>query len=332
MRGMGVYYRRDRIVECIRNGLDFRIGEPTVISLGKFDGLHRGHELLVRRVEEEKQRRAGLRSVAFTFGAAPGDFADGKGGMVLTTSGEKQRLFEERGLDYYIECPFSEEVMRTEAEDFIRLVAERLCAKHIVVGADFRFGHRRRGDCGMLRQYAGRYGYGVTVVEKLLDGGREISSTWIREEIAGGNLEKANELLGHAYFAEGTVRHGEHMGTEEFGIPTLNIRTPGEKLLPPYGVYLTVAECGDARYASVTDVGCKPTIGEGRPPGIETYLLDVSKDLYGRDVKVSFCKKVREERKFQSIEELKEQMQKDIRLGREYFRQKAESRRDPGLP
>ncbi len=312
-------------MEYIRQGMAFEAEGPTALSLGKFDGLHRGHGLLMRRMEEKKREEKGLRSAVFTFDAPIRRQEGGRRAQVLTTNREKRRLFAARGVDYLVECPFTEEVMRMEPEDFIQAIAERLHPRHIVVGEDFRFGHGRRGDPKMLRQYAGRHGYEVTVVEKLWDGGQEISSTRIRDEIAAGNLERANELLGYAFFAEGEVLHGEHMGKAEFGIPTINLRPPEEKLLPQFGVYVTVTECGGARYPGITDVGCKPTIEGKRPAGIETHLFDVSKDLYGQEVRVSFLAQVRREKKFHSLEELKAQMERDIRYGREYMSRRAAS-------
>ena len=307
-------------MEYIKQSITFEIKEPTVLSLGKFDGLHRGHELLMEYMAEKKQERKDLKAVIFTFDIPPrGQFSDVPV-QVLTTNQEKMKLFESIGIDYLIECPFTREIMCMEPETFIEKIALQLNVKYMVVGTDFRFGHKRRGDYHLLQQYAGHYGYEVKVVDKMQDGGRDISSTFVREEIAAGNMERANELLGYEFFVEGTVLHGKKIGRAVLGIPTINLIPPKDKLLPPFGVYVTVTEHQGKIYPGITNVGCKPTIEGENPIGVETHLFDVTEEMYGEEVKVSFLTRVRSERKFPDLEGLIAQMKQDIQYGKDYFR------------
>ena len=248
-------------MEYIKNTTEFSISEETAVSLGKFDGIHKGHVRLLEYLKEKK--RLGQKSVVFTFDIPPrqrvGAWAQSK---VLTTNEEKMRLFEQNGMDYVIECPFTPEIMHMEAEDFVDMIVRRLHIKSLVVGSDFHFGHNRRGDYQLLRALAGVYGYDVKVVDKVQENGRDISSTLVREEILAGRIESANKLLGYPYFVQGKVVHGNEMG-RLFGVPTANLLPPDEKLLPPYGVYVTrtsISGRGDRVYGGITNVGCKPTI------------------------------------------------------------------------
>lgn len=306
-------------MEYIKKSMTFEIEGPTVLSLGKFDGLHRGHELLMEYMREKKQEHQNLKAAVFTFDIPPSEQTQNLQMQVLTTNQEKARLFEENGIDYLIECPFTREIMCMEPEEFIDRIVKNLHVKDIVVGTDFRFGHNRRGDYQMLRQYAPRYGYQLKVVPKMQEDGRDISSTYIREEITAGNIEKAYRLLGYPFFVEGTVLHGRKLGKAVLGIPTINLIPPPDKLLPPMGVYVTSTECAGKYYPGITNVGCKPTIEGENPIGVETHLFDVSEDMYGRMVRVSFLKRVRPEQKFDSLDALKAQMEQDIQYGKVYF-------------
>ncbi|MCI8484774.1 MAG: bifunctional riboflavin kinase/FAD synthetase [Lachnospiraceae bacterium] len=319
-------------MEYIKQSITFEIKEPTVLSLGKFDGLHRGHELLMAYMEEKKREREDLKAVIFTFDIPPREQIQNVQAQVLTTNQEKEQLFESVGIDYLIECPFTPEIRSMEPEKFIETIVTRLHVKYLVVGTDFRFGHKRRGDYRMLLEYADRYGYEVKVIEKMQEAGRDISSTYIREEIAAGHMEKANELLGYEFFVEGRILQGKKIGKAVLGIPTINLIPPRDKLLPPFGVYVTETEYQGKKYPGITNVGCKPTIEGENPVGVETHLFDVTENMYGAEVKVSFLSRVREERKFDSLEALKRQMKQDIQYGRNYFGTREEAAAKSDLP
>lgn len=303
-------------MKYIRDTTCFYIEEDTVVSFGKFDGIHRGHELLLEHLAAKKS--GGLKGVLFTFDIPPRRSVEQTEAKVLTTNEEKMHLCMQRGIDYLVECPFTPEIMCMEAEDFIEKIARQLHAKCMVVGEDFRFGHNRRGDYHMLLACRERYGYEVVVVEKMKEDNRDISSTYVREEIANGNVEKANRLLGYPYFVTGIVRHGKRIG-RTIGVPTINQLPPPEKLLPPNGVYVTEVYIDGTRYRGVTNVGCKPTIAGDNPVGVETHLLDFAADIYEKPVTVEFLSRVRRERKFESVDALKEQIQNDIAYVRAWF-------------
>lgn len=299
----------------VKDFKNIQLTEDTVLSLGKFDGLHRGHELLMDSVFEKAG--AGLRTAVFTFDIPPQSTLSGMQ-RVITTNKEKQHLFQETGIDYLIECPFTEEIMHMEAEQFIREIVKRLRVKWIVVGTDFHFGYKRRGDYHMLRRHAEEYGYQVCVISKMQHQGREISSTYIREEIEKGNLELANELLGYPYFIQGTVVHGNQVG-RTIGFPTINIQPPPQKLLPPYGVYVSFVWLDGRQYKGITNIGRKPTIYGDNPVGAETYIYQFSGDVYEKEARVELVHFVRPELKFDGVDALKEQLQKDIAYGERYL-------------
>lgn len=301
-------------MEYIKNTIDFHIEEDTVISLGKFDGIHRGHEKLLEYLAKKKEQ--GLKTVIFTFDIPPRKQVENmECSQVLTTNEEKMQLFERHGIDYLIECPFTPELMHMEPEAFIEMLISRLHVKSFVVGTDFCFGHNRRGNYLLLQQCAAWYHYEVEVVDKVKEAGRDISSTFIREEIMEGRIEKANDLLGYCYFVCGKVVHGNQIG-HTLNVPTANLVPQKEKLLPPFGVYVTkTTVCGKC-YGGITNVGCKPTIEIHNPIGIENHLFDFGEDIYGEEIRIEFLKKVRPEMKFASLEELKQQMQRDIAYGK----------------
>lgn len=295
--------------------LNLQLMEPTVLSLGKFDGLHRGHELLMESVFEKAE--TGLKSAVFTFDIPPNQAAEA-GQQVITTNEEKKQLFSQRGIDYLVECPFTEEIKHMEAECFIGEIAKRFCVKWIVVGTDFRFGHNRKGDYHMLQNYARTYGYQVRVVQKMQYQGRDISSTYIREALKKGSIEFANELLGYPYFIQGTIIHGNQVG-RTIGFPTINIQPPPQKLLPPFGVYVSKIQLDGKQYGGITNIGKKPTIQGDNPAGAETYIYDFHGDVYEKTAKVELLHFERAEMKFSGVEALKKQLEKDIAYGAEYL-------------
>ena len=296
---------------------DFCISEETVISLGKFDGIHRGHERLMEYLAKEKKK--GLKAVIFTFDIPPKKKVKQQEiEKVLTTNEEKMHLFEQHGIDYLIECPFTEEIMHMEPEDFVDWIVKKLHVKSLVVGTDFHFGYQRRGDHKLLQKLALSYGYQVEVVEKVQEDGCDNSSTRIRDTITKGQIRKANSLLGYHYFVQGIVVHGNEIG-RTLNAPTANLLPPAEKILPPFGVYLTRTIIDGRTYGGITNVGCKPTISGENPIGIETNLFDFDEQIYGKEIKVEFLAPVRPEMKFSSLEELKERMQADIAYGKQVY-------------
>ena len=279
----------------------------TAVTLGKFDGLHRGHQELISRIQRfADQEKA--ESVVFAFDM----------GKEALMTGEEKKAYLEGCVDTLIICPFTEAIREMEAEEFIeKILIEQLHAAYIAVGTDFHFGHQKRGDICMLKQYAKRYGYELEIVEKAVYRKREISSTYIREELKKGNMEKVTSLMGRDYFVEGQVVHGRGMGHKVL-LPTTNLVPPRTKILPPNGVYVTSSYFGDKIYHGITNIGCKPTVGESFI-GVETYLFDCKEDLYGEECRVDFKKFLRPERKFPSLEALKSRLLADAEDGRRFF-------------
>ncbi len=305
-------------MKYITKTLDFKIEEPTAVTLGKFDGLHRGHELLMQTVLECSKSH-NVASVAFTFDIPPRNRVEEIIANVLTTNDEKQYIFEKQGIDYLIECPFTPEVMSMEPQAFIEWISKSLNMKFVVVGDDFRFGHKRAGDYHTLQAYEKEFGYKTIVLDKLKDSNRDISSTYVREKIADGNIRKANKLLGYNYFIKSEILHGKKLG-RRIGMPTINMILPENKLLPPNGVYVTEVLVDGQTYMGVTNVGCKPTVSDERIVGVETYIDNFSQDLYGEKIVVSFLEFIRPEMKFDSIDDLKVQMESDIQAARKYYK------------
>ena len=307
-------------MEYIKNTTEFYIPQETAVSLGKFDGIHRGHGRLMEYLAEKK--KLGRKTVVFTFDIPPRAGTDAHSfNKVLTTNEEKMQLFLEMGIDYLLECPFTPEIMHMEPEDFVEMLVKRLHVKSIVVGTDFRFGHNRRGDHQLLQKLSDFYGYDVLVVDKVQENGRDISSTFIREEILRGEVEHANELLGYRYFVQGQVLHGNEIG-RTLDAPTANLLPAKEKLLPPFGVYVTrttVLDSPEKIYGGITNVGCKPTISGEHPAGVETHLFGFRGNLYDKQIRVEFLARVRPEQRFDSLEELKNQMHNDIEFGIKYY-------------
>lgn len=300
-------------MKIMNDTLDFSIPEESAVTLGKFDGIHKGHQKLMKKILAKKEQ--GLKSVVFTFGQMPGTVFYGKGRTILTREERKQHL-EAMGIDYMVECPFVPEIIQMEPEDFVKkILVEQLNVKYIAVGPDFRFGHNRRGGCSLLKEMAAQFGFEVEVVEKECLEDKVISSTYVRHMLETGEMEMVQKLLGYPYYVSGTVIRGHAIG-RTIGIPTINLLPDDEKILPPNGVYLTKTIFGEEEHFGITNIGVKPTISGEEAKGIETHLFDFEGDLYDRELTVAFYAFERKERRFPSLEELKEQLKKDIQWGR----------------
>ena len=299
-------------------GLDaFRESGRTAVTLGKFDGLHRGHQKLVEKVESYG-RADKVRTAVCSFDMEPLSERLHRPYRVLMTKEERRAHLEGR-VDYLVDCPFTEEFSHMSAEDFIRDV---LCgvfhAAYVVVGTDFSFGYQKRGDYHMLERYQDVYGYRLDVVEKERYQEREISSTYVKEALAAGDMELAQTLLGYPYEIAGTVEHGKQLG-RTLGFPTFNVEPPAQKLLPPNGVYLEQVEVDGTWHGAIGNLGVRPTVTDSGRVLIESYLFDYSGNAYGKKVKIRLRAFRRPEQKFADVEEMKRQVDRDIAAGREYL-------------
>ena len=285
------------------------------VTMGKFDGIHRGHQKLVEKIKERKA--LGEQAVLFAI--------DASSNMILTSQ-ERASLLGRMGVDVLVECRLDDRIRHMRAENFIKeILMGDLGASYVVVGEDNRFGFERKGTPELLKEFGRKYGFSVDILPKEMDGKRKISSTFIREELKKGNMEKISSLMGMNYFVEGDVVHGRGMGHKVL-LPTTNLVPPKSKILPPNGVYVTTSYFDGRTYGGITNIGCKPTVGESFI-GVETYLFDCDEDLYGKKCRVDFKKFLRPEKKFPSLEALKARLLADAENGRAYF-QKIEEKQE----
>lgn len=295
-------------MEYIKIDGEFPRISNSAVTLGKFDGIHRGHRKLVDKILEQKENGAQAVLVAL-----------GNSSKTILTGEERCRLLEKMGVDILVECPLNERMRHMKAENFVReILVGDLQASYVAVGEDFRFGFERKGSPALLQELGKKYGFHTDVLSKEMDGRRKISSTYVREELARGNMEKFTELMGMDFSVEGCVEHGRGMG-HKYLLPTTNLVPSVQKLMPPNGVYISVSHFRHKDYYGITNVGYKPTVGE-KFLGVETYLFDCEENLYGEYCTVDFKKFLRPEQKFNSLESLKAQLEKDADKGREYFR------------
>ncbi len=303
-------------MEYLNSLFDCKINKPTAVTVGKFDGIHKGHGILTEGIRQQKAR--GLYSCMVTFGNSPRISLGKDLQPCLITNQERKIMLENEGIDYMVECPFDQRMMQTMPEDFIKLLIQNLNMKYMIAGSDFHFGYKGAGDVELLAKLSQKLGFELTVVDKVKILNRDISSTYIRDELSKGNIDLVNEMLGYDYFVWGQVVHGAHLG-HKIGIPTINILPPTDKLVPRFGVYITTIEIEGRVYHGVTNVGNKPTVSNSKQVGIETNILDYTGDLYGQYVRVTFKKFLRAEQKFPSVEELTRQMNQDKASAAAYF-------------
>lgn len=280
---------------------DSRLSRPAAVTPGKFDGVHRGHQKLLRKITEQKQTR-GCSALVFAIDVNPSG---------ILSAQEREEYLCRMGIDVLVECPLSDTLMHMSPDIFIRQVLkETFHTAYIAVGTDYRFGFRRAGTPQLLLDMQQRYDFAAEVIGKELYLGEEISSTRVREALLEGRMKLVRELLGRPYPVSGTVLHGKKIG-RTIGFPTLNQIPPESKLLPPDGVYASfVTDEHGTRMRGVTNIGTNPTVG-GTQRSVETYLLDAAGDFYDRRIRTDLICRQRGEMKFDSLSALQSQMEKD---------------------
>ena len=289
---------------------ELNIKDRTALAMGKFDGIHLGHKKLLNMILEQKQD--GLKAAVFTFEPSPEEFFVGHTVRQLFTREEKRRAFEKMGIDILIEFPLTAATAATPPEDFVRtILVEDLKAVYIAAGTDVSFGDKGRGDQYLLRNMSKELGFELCLIDKVMLDGQEVSSTRVRNVVADGDMPMANRLLGDYYSVSGIVEHGKHLGST-IGIPTVNVLPPVGKMLPPFGVYCSKVIIDGVEYSGMTNIGRKPTVSNSGQVGVETFIYDFDKDVYGKMIEVRLLEFKRPEMKFDSVEELKKQMQSDI--------------------
>ena len=280
----------------------------TVITLGKFDGLHIGHQKLISIVCELSVKH-NLEAVVFSFFPLPAAVKSNEPYKGIYSANEKKTLLEMMGVDIYIEYPFGK-IMHMPPQMFVEeILYRKLRCKFLAVGEDFRFGKDRAGDVDLLNGICHAFGITVVVMPDEEAGQAMISSSRIRSLISGHSFKEAEILLGRPYFISGIVEQGKKLG-RAINFPTANILIPDDKFLPDDGVYITKTIYNGTHYPSVTNIGKNPTFGGGARK-CESYLFDFDKDIYGENITVNFYEFIRGEKKFESVEALKAQISED---------------------
>lgn len=279
------------------------------IALGSFDGLHLGHLSLIYKVIEETKKNGG-RSMVYTFKNHPRTLINkANAPKLLMDNDEKIKVLEENGIDIVCFQEFNDEFMKITPEEFVKLLIEKFNAKGLVVGFNYKFGYKNSGNIELLKRLQEKYKYELYVMEPCTYKDEVISSTRIRNAIEDGNVEEAHKMLGQPYALKGKVVHGREIG-RTIGFPTANLYYDKKFILPSEGVYYTNIEVNNKLYKGITSVGYNPTVN-GKDLTIETNILNFNEDIYDYNIEVKFIKKIRDNIKFGTIDELKNQLEKD---------------------
>lgn len=298
---------------------------PRAVTVGNFDGVHRGHQAMLTALVDTA-RKASLPAAVMTFEPYPRElFTPDTAPARLASLREKCEMFKQLGVDEVIVCRFNKSLSSMAPEDFVgQILSTQLQAKHILIGDDFRFGRARGGNWALIEQLAPTFNYQAAAMHSIEWLGERVSSTAIREALQQGDLHKAGLLLGRPYSMSGAIIHGDKIG-RTIGFPTANIRLQHNR--PPLlGIYaVEVSGLGDKARQGAASIGFRPTVGQQMKATLEVHLLDFDEDVYGCHVHVDFLHKLRNEAKYPDLDSLKTQIQQDINDTRAYFAQQPES-------
>lgn len=292
-------------------------GRPTALTIGVFDGVHRGHQMVLRHVVE-RARAHGLAAAAITFHPHPRQVLRPDLTTEYVSSLEDRlSLIKQAGLDAVATVSFTSEFSLTDAGDFVRMLVDEFQLKCLIIGEDFALGRQRGGDVETLRQLGGELGFSVEVVPLLSDNSQDkVSSTEVRAALEAGAVDRVGDLLGRRYSLHGPVVVGFERG-RSIGFATANVAVGNDRSIPAPGVYATIARLGTRRVPSVTNIGTRPTFDDGGALSIECHIIDFDEDIYGADLRVEFVQRLRGERKFDGIDALVEQIGRDRDAARE---------------
>lgn len=296
------------------------MNKPSVIALGFFDGVHRGHAALLQRAVQ-RAKELGVESAVFTFNRPPKEVVTGKKVYLINSTDDRRDLMERLyGIDRVIFAPFDDNMMHCSWQDFLhQLLIRENGAVHLVAGHDYRFGYKNEGTPQLLQEACAKLGIGCDIIPKVELDGITVSSTYIRTLVESGDVERAAAFLGHRHCLSQTVRHGQHFG-RTIGIPTVNLTVPEGVLVPRHGVYITRVYLPDGRsFPGVTNIGTRPTVSRSEEITVETFLLDFDGDLYDRRIRLEFFRHLRAEQRFPDALALKDQIHRDIADTRAYF-------------
>ncbi len=291
----------------------------TLLTIGSFDGVHIGHQKLIRDLIDQA-RRAGGKSVVLTFHPHPAEVLRGRSGpFYLTTPAEKAEYLAELGIDILVTHPFTKEISQTPARDFVRYLHAALGFRQLWVGHDFALGRGREGNAAYLKQLGDELGYRLHEIDPVMNDGQPVSSSQIRKYLLAGDVTTAGRLLGRLYCVEGPVVHGDGRG-KSIGIPTANLETSPEKLIPAAGVYACKAMVSGRAWAAAVNIGTRPTFESSDVRShVEAHILDYSSDLYTQSIVLEFISRLRGEERFPSVADLIRQIHMDIEQTRLIF-------------
>ena len=306
-------------MEQLTTTAEFKSNTQSVITIGTFDGVHVGHRAIMQRLVAAAKQQ-GLVSAVLTFFPHPRMVLQKNSDIkLINTLSEKKQLLEDIGLDYFVVEPFTYEFSRLSALEYVRdILVTQLKAKKIIIGYDHRFGRNRNADIQDLKKYGEQFGFEVEEISAQQLDEVSVSSTKIRKALAKGDIHTANTYLGYAFTIEGVVTKGKALG-RTIGYPTANLHVPQTyKLIPKNGVYVVKALVNNTLTYGITSIGTNPTVG-GTAKSIETFFLDTSTDLYGKELQLQFLQHIREEATFKDLESLKQAIQKDEAFARDYI-------------
>lgn len=326
--------------EIIQDVYSARLDRPSVLTIGSFDGVHRGHKHLIDTViRDAKERNAA--SIVVTLNPHPRlVLRPDSGLLLLSTLDERLSLLKQLALDYIVVFPFTVEHSRVRAREFVQLLHDHLGMVELVCGPNFALGHKREGTIPVLRELGKELGFTVTIVEPHQAEGELISSTRVRDLVASGDVTTAAHLMGHYPIVRGIVVHGDHRG-RTLGYPTANLEVADQKLIPANGIYAVRVHfvepdnSNDAAspngqpqleatthwYEGAASIGVRPTFGGGGTRLVEVYILDFNRMIYGQELEVDFVQRLRDEEKFPNVEMLLEQMARDVTNARKVLSQ-----------
>jgi riboflavin kinase/FMN adenylyltransferase len=289
-----------------------------VLALGNFDGVHRGHRKILDRLRRVAVER-GATAVVMTFDPHPPRIVrPDKAPPLLMTKEQKLEAVAQTGIQGAAIVRFTPELSRWDPEMFVRTVlVDWLHVSEVWVGANFLFGHDRAGNFSLLRILGNRYGFRAEKIDPVRYKDFVVSSTRVRRLVSEGRVDEAGALLGHQYYVDGTVIQGDRRG-RTIGFPTANLCTENE-LLPPHGVYATTTRIGEVVYASVTNIGTRPTVDDSGRVTVESHIFNLDRDLYGAAIRLGFVQRLRDERAFESVEQLQTQIAGDCARARVLF-------------
>jgi riboflavin kinase/FMN adenylyltransferase len=293
---------------------DARLNVDSVVTIGAFDGVHRGHRVVIDSVRRAAVGR-GRAAVVVTFFPHPGVVLGRAEPFYLTSTEEKIAVLDAAGIDLVVVMPFTLETARTRAADYVSMLVEQLRMREVHVGYDFAFGYQREGTVDFLRRTGPERGFDAVVIDALTNDGETISSTGIRQALRAGDVARAAQWLGRPFQLSGTVIEGDRRG-RTIGVPTANLDVWKDHAVPAKGVYACWAWVGDAKFGAAVNVGVRPTVADDPFPTVEAHLLDFDRNIYGTTVALDFVARLRDERRFPGLDALLAQIKRDVEMTR----------------